>query len=632
MRVATYTQPGDVTRSSLVGLLLLVATILLGSTAVLRLVQVFAPGMTGVVTLLWLVTYAAALVGLMAGHGINWISWLVRYRLLLVILMLGSMASIGWAFDTQLSLERTVHLIGCTLIAIYLGFTVPLLNMLRVLAVVLSVLLIASLGASLLMPELGIQAYEGQLVWRGVVNSKNALGFWAATGFLLYLTLSDSVRTSSTRLLCYLMAALSLVLLVLSQSATSLLVMVVAGAFALYLFVAARFKLGFISMLILAVFMVGLVALISMNVSTAELVGRSDDLTGRGEVWRQTWQLIMQRPATGFGYGVLWFPSDETAWIQDALTDFTWTVHHAHNGFLQVASEIGLPLAVIASLMVVQQLIEILYCQYQRQQVGVLFVLAFTLTYLLSNFSEARFLVSRELFWILFIALPISMLRQINVAGPQSASAYANPMPGNWAAAVPGHWAHATAPRHGQAFPAATGVNSTSMHQSAAQPGAAGKHTVGIGDPLLATGEALKDRLAQGRGYNSPAKDDLDVTIYALNLADVDIDLGASIGSRSGTSSRGKAETYQLVIDEQRHIGAEKGDEFNAIEDDDITGEFGDEVMELVDLAQHHRFADKLAIDESDRFDKSMSNDFSFDDDQETPAQGNSVRLGSGRK
>ena len=43
---------------------------------------------------------------------------------------------------------------------------------------------------------------------------------------------------------------------------------------------------------------------------------------------------------------MLWFPADGDGWIQDSLTDFTWTVHHAHNGFLQVASEIGLPLAV----------------------------------------------------------------------------------------------------------------------------------------------------------------------------------------------------------------------------------------------------------------------------------------------
>lgn len=531
MRVATYTQPTAVTRGSLAGLVLLVAAVLLGTSTVLQLTQQLAPALSGGVTVLWLCAYSAAFVGLMAGHGINWISWLTRYRILLVVLILGTMLSIVWAYDTRLSIERTVHLIGSTLIAFYIGFTIPLLNILRVLAVVLGIVFIASTAAALFMPVLGIEQYEGRAVWRGVMNSKNALGFWAAVGVLLYLTLSDSVHTASMRMVCYLMAALSLVLLVFSHSATSLLVMIVAGAFSLYLFIAARFRLSFISMLILAILMIGLVALIGSNISAAELIGRSDDLTGRGEVWRQTWQLIMQRPLTGFGYGVLWFPSDETTWIQESLTDFTWTVHHAHNGFLQVASEIGLPLAAIASLWVVQQLIEIVYCQYQRQQAGVLFVLAFALTYLLSNFSEARFLVNRELFWILFIALPISMLRQINLQAPVEAPAAPESV-------FDGYSRNPAARGHaGAGAASALATPSISGMGKIAQQG-------GEGDVASAT-SAVQQFTAEGAP--APRQPDLDesewtedvfdTTISALTIADADIDLGAAdsaFGSMDG--------------------------------------------------------------------------------------------------
>jgi len=215
--------------------------------------------------------------------------------------------------------------------------------------------------------------------------------------------------------MCFLFAGISLALLGLSASATSLLAMLVAGALSLYLFIASRFKLGFIRMVVVAILFTAVIALTIANIDTAELVGRTDDLTGRGEVWKQTWDLILDNPLTGVGYGSLWYPTDDTIWIQQSLTDFTWVVYHAHNGLLQVASEVGLPLATIALLMVVQQLIEIFYCQYERQQVGVLFVLAFVTAYLISNFSEARFLVNRELFWIFFLALPVSMLRQVNL-------------------------------------------------------------------------------------------------------------------------------------------------------------------------------------------------------------------------
>jgi len=112
------------------------------------------------------------------------------------------------------------------------------------------------------------------------------------------------------------------------------------------------------------------IVVLFQQINTAELIGRSGDLTGRGEVWTQTWKLILDKPLTGYGYGTLWYPTERSQHIQQSLLDFTWLVFHAHNGFLQVASEIGLPLAFVALLMVLQQMVEIVYCQYQRQQTG----------------------------------------------------------------------------------------------------------------------------------------------------------------------------------------------------------------------------------------------------------------------
>ena|GEM_PF-590604 len=568
MRVATYSDPSGMSRASFIGIALLVLTVLLGTSTLAQALGFFAPAAAAIITPAWLGLYLAALVGLMASHGVNWLSWLVRYRILLVILMLGTLASIGWALDARLSLERTVHLLGSTLVAIYIGFTVPLLTTLRALGVVLGLLFVASVGAALALPALGLEDYAGTMVWRGVFNTKNGLGFWAATGVLLFVALSDSVNGFFTRLVCYLMAGLALGLLVFSQSATSLLVMLLAGALSLYLFIAMRFRLGFVRMAVLAVLIGGLAVFAVINVPSAELVGRSDDLTGRGEVWAQTWQLILQRPVTGFGYGVLWFPSADTSWIQETLTDFTWTVHHAHNGFLQVASEIGLPLAVVALLMVVQQLVEILYCQYQRQQAGVLFVLAFSVAYLISNFAEARFLVNRELFWILFIALPISMLRQINLVAAPAAAAPASP--GASPAARATHPSSAPGGASAARMALARGGRSRSgtlvsvdadqassnddagdspwvaaaaamaAHQAAQREadeqhdGVHDRHHHGLADDSHAgpsqddEGGGFDDEAFDDKAFDDEAfdQDEMDATLGTLTLADADIDLG----------------------------------------------------------------------------------------------------------
>ncbi|ASJ76263.1 O-antigen ligase family protein [Granulosicoccus antarcticus] len=554
MRVATYTERSAPSRGSLVALSVLVMTILLG-TGVMPTIMVFVGGpFEKILTPLWLLLYVAALLGLMFNHGINWISWLVRYRILLVVLMLGSILSVSWSIDARVSAERTVHLVGSSLLAVYIGFTVPLLTTLRVFAVVLGLCILASIGAAIAVPGLGIEAYEGIEVWRGVFNSKNDLGFWAAVGVLLYITLSDSTQATSLKLLCFLLAGLCLGALALSQSATSLLAMLIAGALSLYFFIAGRFHLGFIRMAFMAVLFTAVIALAIANIDTAELVGRTGDLTGRGEVWGQVWKLILQHPLTGVGYGSLWFPTDGTIWIQQSLFDFTWVVYHAHNGLLQVASEVGMPLAVIALLMVAQQLIEIFYCQYERQQVGVLFVLGFVAAYLVSNYSEARFLVTRELFWIFFLALPISMLRQINLVLTDAEAEqldetrdYAESTDHRYGATpygtVPGKpWLGATQQRlERKQAAASSGENADAVTGAAASAGAVAgaveltKHSGDADEGTLSSdsgdGETDLDTLASTVNMGETtdplaSATDIDDTADAQWLDETDIDLG----------------------------------------------------------------------------------------------------------
>ncbi|ASJ72540.1 O-antigen ligase family protein [Granulosicoccus antarcticus] len=410
-------------RASLLASLMLILTLLQGTSVTLTL-AIRSPLASGtfvsLVTNLWLLMYLFATASLILTQGINWLSWLFRYRLALLLLVAGTALSVIWSVDSTLTLERSVHLLGSTLIAFYIGFTLPLNRILTTSAITLGLVMLASVLSALFLPALGIEDYEGQLVWSGVTASKNTLGFWAAITVLLLVSLSFW-RISTLRRALYLALTLAALLcLYFSVSATSVLALISAAVIMLYLYTAFNLRLGMIPMVILGVLAATLLSLAFTYINTAELIGRSGDLTGRGDVWAKTWQLILERPLSGYGYGTLWFPTDESVHIQRSLTDFSWTVYHAHNGLLQVASEVGLPLAAIAIFMILQQLVELLYCQYQRQQPGVLFVLGFTVALLVSNYSEARLLVNRELYWIFFLALPISMLQQITLTTRQT--------------------------------------------------------------------------------------------------------------------------------------------------------------------------------------------------------------------
>lgn len=405
---------------SLLAILVLVLTLIQGTSTSLTLVYKLSPSLEPGLSAIWGITYLMALTGLIANFGINWITWLIRYRLLLSILLVGTAFSAMWSFEASLTLERSVHLLGSTIIAFYIGFTVPLTRILSITTIVLGLLMIASIITVFTVPAIGIESYEGDSVWRGVMTSKNTLGFWAAITVLAGATMMANVPSTGKKLLCLAAMTCGLIALVFSVSATSLLALIVSGLVMTYLYVAFGFELGFIATVVLGIMFATLVGFAFYHIDTAELIGRSGDLTGRSEIWAQTWKLIKERPLTGYGYGTLWYPTPDSLWIQQTLTDFSWKVYHAHNGVLQLASEIGIPLTAIAIIMIIQQLIEMIYCQYQRQQAGVLFVLGFTIALLISNYSEARLVVNRELYWIFFVALPISMLQQVTVIATEN--------------------------------------------------------------------------------------------------------------------------------------------------------------------------------------------------------------------
>jgi len=296
-------------RGSTVATFMLVLTLLQGSSFMLTIgmkTPAFVSMASPATTALWLAMYVVAALGLVMSSGINWATWIVRYRLPLTIIMAGTCFSALWSLDTNLTLERSVHLAGTTLVALYLGFRLPLTRMLKVSAVVLGLLMVASIVAALFFPAMGIVDYEGTTAWGGVLTSKNTLGFWSAISILLLVSISFWQVSTATRIGYLFLAAASAVCLYFSDSATSILALVTASMIMIYLY--AAFSLTGVAF---------------HFIDTAELIGRSGDLTGRGEVWKQTWALILEKPWTGYGYGTIWYPTDDSEWIQKSLTDFT---------------------------------------------------------------------------------------------------------------------------------------------------------------------------------------------------------------------------------------------------------------------------------------------------------------------
>lgn len=415
MLVAPYKQDIELRRVSLLSQLVLILTVVLGSNAPLEYFIQKQPSLIPLNTALWFCLYLISTCGLITAHGVNWISWLIRYRVLLVLLVLGAIILTPWSVEPTLSINRLVHLIGTTLVAIYIGFSLPMMHILRLLSVILVVLISASLIAGNMLPLYAWEEHLSTQALKGILDNKNSLGFWAGFSLLLFPWAAMQQKDLLSRFFWLCATLLALTVLIQSRSAGSIIATAIAITLIAYIETLRKFKLGFLAMSLLGLLLTASLFLIFNGLNVAELSGRSNDLTGRAEVWSQTWKLVQQRPLTGYGYGTLWFPTDATKWIQERYTDFTWLVFHAHNGALHLASEIGLPMVALALLFVIQQLVELVFCQLKQKHTGAIVALGFCLAFLISNYSEARFMQSRELFWLFFIAFPICLMRQVEV-------------------------------------------------------------------------------------------------------------------------------------------------------------------------------------------------------------------------
>ncbi len=281
--------------------------------------------------------------------------------------------------------------------------------MLSLLAWTLAILLLGGTVLAMAAPQYGQENYEGAQVWRGLESQKNHFGLTAAIGALFF-----AIRGTS-KPIYWLLALIALVDLLMSHSVTSLGGLCVASSVVVAFLLANMLRLNwFATMLLLGT----LGALGIVLLSTADLgelvtsMGRSTDFTGRTGIWNKVWTIIEEHPWLGMGYGSIWFPAPDTQSVHNALFGETyWFPSHAHNGFLQTASELGLPVAILAILFLFQVCVEPIALSSQRLSPLVLFVIGFQCMFLVSNTFSALLFISRSFHWILFIAIPVALLR-----------------------------------------------------------------------------------------------------------------------------------------------------------------------------------------------------------------------------
>jgi O-antigen ligase len=363
-------------------------------------------------TFIWLGIYAFSITMLCRHYSIGWLPWLGRHSPLLALVLMAAAASVFWSINPSLTLQRSVHLIGSSLTAVYFGLRFAPQHFFRVLSWVFSILVIGSALLANVMPEFGQQLYEGAYVWSGLHVEKNALGLTCALAAVLFGL--GLITGRMKRSWCLVMIAVSLVTLIKANSATALLSLLGGAAIIGTFYTFSRLSLRPSSALAFLVVLGSAFGVLTAVVPLDELtgtVGRSTSLTGRTELWQATWELIQARPLLGYGFGSIWFPRPGEEALQEVLLRITWHASHAHNSFLHVGAELGIPIAVAAILFLLGSVVKAVYLYSSHASLFVLFGLVLEAMFVISNLSEVRIFLDRNLHWMLFVAVSVALMR-----------------------------------------------------------------------------------------------------------------------------------------------------------------------------------------------------------------------------
>ncbi len=249
--------------------------------------------------------------------------------------------SMVWSARVELTGFRLCGLWALVAVAWYIHRRLNCTELAQALAWSMGLLLLLSLVAVFVDPELGVHGslwagLEG--AWRGVLGHRNALAMVAVlTAFSLgSLSLWGSGRDAR---LAALGATLAATMLWPVASVTGL-VMLIAGAGVLALGRFTDERSGLRVPALVALITVAFLAFL-VREPLLELVGRDLTLSGRTSIWTFILEFVERRPILGHGYGLAW--REVPSLQRDLMAHGRPWQASIHSGYLATAFWIGWP-------------------------------------------------------------------------------------------------------------------------------------------------------------------------------------------------------------------------------------------------------------------------------------------------
>ena len=298
----------------------------------------------------------------------------------LVAFLLLAVVSIAWSFYPGASAAGAGILIITTLAGVFLGLCLSWAELVRTFGVALRWILGLSLAFEFwtaavsgpILPfffdasQYGEPPYPKAFYWsrallfhggpiEGIVGNRNLLGFVALLALIIFAV--QLAAKSVRRFWGIFWLVVAVAVLLLTRSATVILAAVVVAVALGFVVWARRANPDgrrpiYLTALGTVVVVVG--AGIALSPVILKLFGKSEDLTGRFDIWSAVIHLAQQRPAFGWGWVSYWAP-----WVHpfSDLAERKGVVYlQAHNAWLDVWFQLGVVGVVVFGALIVSTL------------------------------------------------------------------------------------------------------------------------------------------------------------------------------------------------------------------------------------------------------------------------------------
>ncbi len=321
-----------------------------------------------------------------------------------VLINIWVFASVTWSISSSDTFKAAMLLTMSQMTAFALASRYSWFQLIRMTTIILTSLIFLSVILAVAIPKLGQMQTVYPGAWSGLWTEKQGLGF--ASTIQVIFTIVLGVYYPKYRM--WLLAApLGIIAIFGTEGKTALIMIIYAiGAITASKAMQLELRLSLILALIGVVFATLIGIFIVTNPGLIfKLTGKSNDLTGRKEIWEGIDFLIQQRPDKGWGYGVIWndttSPTSPYQWIAQIAKFKPANAHSSYRETLLTLGKYGLYLLVLALGKTIFDAIIFI----RSKPVGAALCLGAIGSLITISFTEMVFLGRMDLYWLLVVMI-----------------------------------------------------------------------------------------------------------------------------------------------------------------------------------------------------------------------------------